>query len=84
MKLSVCLAKKPAYFIIKLIFATIHEPTALFDTIHRFNILVNFYLYLQYFQQKVFSFSKINGSQTYPKYSTIQSRFYQTHFTDLK
>ena len=31
-------------------------------------ILANFYLYLQYFQQKVFSFSKISGSQTNPKY----------------
>ena len=27
-------------------------------------ISANFYLYLQYFQQKVFSFSKINESQT--------------------
>ena len=30
-------------------------------------ISANFYLYLQYFQQKVFSFSKINESQTDPK-----------------
>ena len=34
----------------------------LFGTIHRshYTISVNFYLYLQYFQQKKFSFSKIN------------------------
>ena len=40
--------------------------TVLFDTIHRFycTILVNFYLYLKYFQQKVFSFNKISGFQT--------------------
>ena len=39
--------------------------TALFGTIYRFycTILANFYLYLQYFQQKVFNFSKISGSQ---------------------
>ena len=40
--------------------------TALFNTIHRSHCVIsaNFYLYLQYFQQKVFSFSKISGSQT--------------------
>ena len=56
----------PTYFTIQLIFATIHGPTALFGTIHRFHctISANFYLYLQYFQQKIFNFSKINGSQT--------------------
>ena len=44
-------------------------PTALFGTIHesQCTILVNFYLYLQYFQQNVFSFNKINGFQTDPK-----------------
>ena len=38
--------------------------TTLFGTIHRSHctILTNFYFYLQYFQQKVFSFSEINGS----------------------
>ena len=43
-------------------------PTALFDIIHESycTILAKFYLYLQYFQQKVFNFSKINGSQTDP------------------
>ena len=41
---------------------------ALFDTIHRFHytISTNFNIYLQYFQQKKFSFSKINMSQTDP------------------
>ena len=40
-------------------------PTALFDTIHRshYSISANFNLYLQYFQQKNFSFSKISSSQ---------------------
>ena len=44
-------------------------PTVLSDIIHesRFTISINFYLYLQYFQQKYFSFSKINGSQTNTK-----------------
>ena len=39
--------------------------TALFGIIHgsHYTISANFYLYLQYFQQKVFSFSKINRSQ---------------------
>ena len=43
---------------------------ALFDIIHgsHCTILANFYLYLQYFQQKIFSFSKTNESQTEPKW----------------
>ena len=43
--------------------------TALFDVIYRCHctILVNFYLYLQYFQQKVFNFSKISKFQSEPK-----------------
>ena len=42
--------------------------TELFGTIHgsHCTISTNFYLYLQYFQQKVFNFSKISD-QTYPK-----------------
>ena len=38
---------------------------ALFGTIHRshYTISINFYLYLQYFQQKIFSSSKINKFQ---------------------
>ena len=41
---------------------------ALFDIIYEsyFTISANFYLYLQYFQQKVFNFSKISGFQTDP------------------
>ena len=44
--------------------------TALFGIIHRFyyTISVKFYFYLQHFQQKIFSFSKINGSQTDTKF----------------
>jgi len=40
--------------------------TAPFGTIHEshYIILTNFYLYIKYFQQKVFSFSKISGFQT--------------------
>ena len=42
------------------------SPTALFSIIHGpyCTISTNFYLYLQYFQQKIFSFSKMSGSQT--------------------
>ena len=61
--------KKPAFFTIQLIFATIHESHYTFQHyswVTHYTILTNFYLYLQYFQQKVFSFSKISGSQTNP------------------
>ena len=39
--------------------------TVLFDTIYEihYTISANFYLYLQYFQQKVFNFNKINKFQ---------------------
>ena len=42
------------------------NPIALFCTIRRSHntISTNIYVYLQYFQQKVFSFNKINGFQT--------------------
>ena len=45
---------------------------ALFGTIHGFHctISANFYLYLQYFQQKKFNFSKINRFQTDTKLET--------------
>ena len=51
--------------------------TTLFSTIHRSHctISANFYLYLQYFQQKVFSFSKISESQTDPKLHNIIEKF---------
>ena len=44
-------------------------PTTLFGTIHRYHctISTNIYLYLQYFQQKVFNFNKISGSQIDPQ-----------------
>ena len=42
--------------------------TVLFDTIYGSYCIIstNFYLYLQYFQQKIFNFNKINRSQTNP------------------
>ena len=50
----------------QLIFTIIDRSYCTFDTIYGSNctILTNFYIYLQYFQQKVFNFSKINESQT--------------------
>ena len=59
----------PTYFTIRLIFATFIDLTALFGIIHRFYciILVNFYLHLQYFQQKNFNFNKISESPIDPK-----------------
>ena len=47
------------------------SPTALFGIIHESHctILTNSYLYLQYFQQKIFSFSKISGFQMDTKLS---------------
>ena len=55
------------------------SPTALFGTIcgSHYTISANFYLYLQYFQQKVFSFSKISGSQISP----ISSQFINIDMT---
>ena len=63
---SVCLAKIILLFSLFLLLFI--GPIALFNTIHESHciILVKFFLYLQYFQQKVFSFSKISGSQTNP------------------
>ena len=45
------------------------DLTTLFGTIHESHYIIsaNFYFYLQYFQQKIFNFSKISGSQTDPK-----------------
>ena len=41
--------------------------TVLFGIIHGFQctISTNLYIYLQYFQQKIFNFSKISGFQTH-------------------
>ena len=48
-------------------------PLHFFATIHRsyYTISVNFYLHLQYFQQKKFNFNKINRSQTNIKQTII-------------
>ena len=56
---------------------------ALFGIINgsHYTISANFYLYLQYFQQKVFSFSKTNKSQTDPKW---QNFFFWGPFESLK
>ena len=48
-------------------FGTIHGPYC--------TILINFYLYLQYFQLKVFSFNKISGFQTDLKYVNFLYKF---------
>ena len=49
------------------------DLTALFNTTYGFHytISANFYLYLQYFWQKVFNFSKISKSQTNLIYKMI-------------
>ena len=41
--------------------------TVLFGTIYGYHCIIsaNFYLYLQYFQQKIFNYSKISRSQTF-------------------
>ena len=53
------------------------DPIALFGTIYESHctISANFYLYLKYFQQKVFSFNKINGSQTNPQCAFGKNNF---------
>ena len=60
------------YFTIQLNFLLSINLTALFGTIYKSHctISANFYLYLQYFQQKVFSFNKINRSQMDPQYQS--------------
>ena len=59
--------------------------TALFGTIHGFycTISANFYFYLQYFQQKVFSFSKISKSQIDPKCVFGKNYFFQINKKSL-
>ena len=56
----------PTYFTIQFILLLYIGFTTLFGTIHEshYIILASFYIYLQYFQQKVFNFNKISGSQT--------------------
>ena len=48
------------------------SPAAPFGTIYgsHCTISANFYFYLQYFQQKTFSFNKISGFQTDPNYGS--------------
>ena len=65
---SVCLAKikkNQLILLFNLFLLLFKGLIILFDTIHisHYIISTNFYLYLQYFQQKVFNFSKISGSQ---------------------
>ena len=68
--------RKITYFTFSLFLLLFMDPTALFRIIYGFHciILANFYLYLQYFQQKVFSFNKISEFQTNHK-----DREYITH-----
>ena len=54
---------------IQFIFATTHGS--------HYTILTNFYIYLQYFQQKNFSFSKISESQIDPKCAFGMSWIFQ-------
>ena len=70
--------KKSTYFIIQLIFVTIHGPTTLFSTIHEshYTILVTFTFIYSTFSKKKFSFSKISGSQ-------IDLKFLHTHLQCL-
>ena len=52
---------------------------------HHCTISDNFYLYLQYFQQKVFNFSKISEFQTVPKpvhFETLEIML--THRTNFR
>ena len=60
---SVCLTKM---IFVNLFLVLFIGPIALFDTINGSycTILTDFYIYLKYFQQKVFNFNKINRSQT--------------------
>ena len=58
--------------LLSLFFILFMSPTTSFGTIYRSHctISANFYLYLQYFQQKTFSFNKISRSQTDPNYGS--------------
>ena len=62
------------------------DPTTLFDTIHRphCTISVNFYLYLQYFQQKVFNFSKITDPKRILRFKLKQCCKYEHHILLIK
>ena len=60
--------KSQLIFLFSLFLLLFMSLTALFGTIHKSHCTIsnNFYLYLQYFQQKIFIFSKISESQTDP------------------
>ena len=53
------------------------DPTALFDTIYGFHctISTNFYLYLRYFQQKVFSSSKISRLLVWQRHHFVREKW---------
>ena len=57
--------KSQFILLFSLFFLLFTNSIVLFDIIHKFycTISTNFYLYLQYFQQKVFNFHKISGLQ---------------------
>ena len=57
--------KSQFILLFSLFFLLFTNSIVLFDIIHKFycTISTNFYLYLQYFQQKVLNFNKINGLQ---------------------
>ena len=59
------------YYLVYLLFMRL---TVFFCIIYgsHYTILTNFYLYLQYFFQKIFSFSKITRFQIDPKYNRPQ------------
>ena len=58
--------------LLSLFFILFMSPAAPFGTIYgsHCTISANFYFYLQYFQQKTFSFNKISGFQTDPNYGS--------------
>ena len=58
--------------LLSLFFILFMSPTTSFGTIYRSHctISANFYLYLQYFQQKTFSFNKISRFQTDSNYGS--------------
>ena len=61
--------KLKLFFYLTYFFLLFMDLNALFGTIYEFYCIIstNFYLYLHYFQQKVYNFNKISGFQTDPK-----------------
>ena len=60
--------------------------TTFFGIIHEFycTILANFYLYLQYFQQKVFNFGKISRFQKDLSVKTKETKFMNNKKNKIK